>query len=634
MVERHLSFLYGELYCIDSISDYGLSATEEIYVSYLYGVHGKVENVAFIGVREMELMYTYDHKDRLTRYAVRCERTVMIYEYEYGTVGGAYPDDKLHVVKLPDEQTVTYGYDEMQRMKTRTIGNISETYEYLSLDESESGHTGGCTTNLVSQIQYSSAGFAATATYVYSARGNIMQATDYSQTVSYKYDGLNRLIRENNQKLGFTATYAYDDMGNIIEKKVHPYTTPGNTPLVAKQTYTFTYGTSGADTNRLLSVTKKILSSTTTYNISSYDLLGNPCNYRGNVLQWGRGRNLMRFGNHTYRYNANGIRMEKTTADGVVHKYWYEGDRLYRELRGTTEILYYYDGTGIEGFSVGGVRYHYQKNAQGDIVRIFNDNGSLAAQYFYNAWGEHSVYDASGTANTNATFIGNINPFRYRGYYFDAETGLYYLQSRYYDPQYGRFINADDISYLDPEDLTGGNLYAYCGNNPVMYYDPSGHFLISTAILIGVAIGAAIGFGAAAYIDYKDDGQLFNGSVKWYDYLGATVLGGAIGAAVGYGIGYLAGGTYANGLAAKSVSAGVKNFISQANKVNHVLGKAGHNLTGYTAKSMGSLMKNTLKKGVVGVYKNVESAYWQVMGSEVTFAIVDGLIRISDMWIR
>ena len=94
-------------------------------------------------------------------------------------------------------------------------------------------------------------------------------------------------------------------------------------------------------------------------NISLYDFLGNPCNYLGNVLQWKRGRNLTRYGNHTYRYNANGLRLEKTTASGVVHKYWYEGDRLYRELRGTTEILYFYDGTGIEGFSVDGTRYHY-----------------------------------------------------------------------------------------------------------------------------------------------------------------------------------------------------------------------------------------------------------------------------------
>ena len=120
------------------------------------------------------------------------------------------------------------------------------------------------------------------------------------------------------------------------------------------------------------------------------------------------------------------------------------------------------------------------------------------------------------------------------------------------------------------------NLYAYCQNDPINYYDPTGHFLISTAVLIGAIIGAVVGagvgFGIAAYNDYKDDGQIFNGSVAWYDYLGATLLGGTIGAvvggAIGYGVGYLAGGTYANGLVAKSVGGGVKTFLMKGTLVN------------------------------------------------------------------
>ena len=186
------------------------------------------------------------------------------------------------------------------------------------------------------------------------------------------------------------------------------------------------------------------------------------------------------------------------------------------------------------------------------------------------------------------------------------------------------------------------NLYAYCQNDPINYYDPTGHFMISTAVLIGAIIGAVVGagvgFGIAAYNDYKDDGQIFNGSVAWYDYLGATLLGGTIGAvvggAIGYGVGYLAGGTYANGLVAKSVGGGVKTFLSQANKVHHVLGQAKHKLVGYTTKAMGKLMKKTLAKGVVGAYGKAQSAYWAIAGSEVTFVVIDGVIKISDMWIR
>ena len=101
------------------------------------------------------------------------------------------------------------------------------------------------------------------------------------------------------------------------------------------------------------------------------------------------------------------------------------------------------------------------------------------------------------------------------------------------DPETGRFINADDVSYLDPETIHGLNLYAYCLNNPVMYVDPSGNIALST-IVIGLIIGVAAGLGISLYADYLDDGQVFNGSVEWYEYLFAGIVGGLLGAAIGY----------------------------------------------------------------------------------------------------
>ena len=92
-------------------------------------------------------------------------------------------------------------------------------------------------------------------------------------------------------------------------------------------------------------------------------------------------------------------------------------------------------------------------------------------QYVYDAWGNHAVLDANGADITDVDHIGSLNPFRYRGYFYDAETGLYFLKTRYYDPETGRFITIDDISYIDPETINGLNLYAYCGNNPVMRTD-------------------------------------------------------------------------------------------------------------------------------------------------------------------
>ena len=139
---------------------------------------------------------------------------------------------------------------------------------------------------------------------------------------------------------------------------------------------------------------------------------------------------------------------------------------------------------------------------QGDIIKIYSASGTQVAEYVYDAWG--NVIFATGT-------MANINPLRYRGYYYDADTGLYYLQSRYYDPVTGRFINADDMSNLGADgELNGYNLYAYCGNNPVMYQDDTGHsasrlerLLIGAgAVLVGAAItaltaGTGSGFMAA-----------------------------------------------------------------------------------------------------------------------------------------
>ena len=124
---------------------------------------------------------------------------------------------------------------------------------------------------------------------------------------------------------------------------------------------------------------------------------------------------------------------------------------------------------------------------------------------------------------------------------YDEETGWYYLQSRYYIPSLCRFLSPDSIDYANPTTIGGLNLYSYCNNDPVNYCDPSGNSAILIGLIIGAIIGACVGFGAAAYIDYKDDGEVFNGSVKWYDYLGASLIGGIAGAGIGAGLGAFAG---------------------------------------------------------------------------------------------
>ena len=133
-----------------------------------------------------------------------------------------------------------------------------------------------------------------------------------------------------------------------------------------------------------------------------------------------------------------------------------------------------------------------RKNIQGDIIGIINNSGSIVAKYVYDAWGNHTVYTGTGSVDTTTTSVGNMNPFRYRSYYYDTETEYYYLKTRYYVPKIGRFLNLDSFEYLDQEVINGLNLYAYCLNNPVMYSDGSGHFPILACIL-GITALAGLG---------------------------------------------------------------------------------------------------------------------------------------------
>ena len=179
-----------------------------------------------------------------------------------------------------------------------------------------------------------------------------------------------------------------------------------------------------------------------------------------------------------------------------------------------------YDSSGLCGFKYNREEYLYQKNIQGDIIAILNLDGEVIAEYRYDAWGNCEYDLASG--------IATANPFRYRGYYFDRSTGLYYLQTRYYDPETGRFISQDDVTYLDPEHINGLNLYAYCCNNPVMMTDPDGTLPKWLKWLLGglVIIASVVLSVATAGIGAAITGALGGG-------LAASIVGGAVAGAVG-----------------------------------------------------------------------------------------------------
>ena len=121
-------------------------------------------------------------------------------------------------------------------------------------------------------------------------------------------------------------------------------------------------------------------------------------------------------------------------------------------------------------------RFFFEKNLQGDIVAVYNEFGEKIGSYYYDAWGNHTVVTESGNNSFEDEIVNNYNPFRYRGYYYDIETGFYYLQSRYYNPEWGRFLNPDSIMAGASGTLHGHNLYVYCFNNPIMMDDAGGNW--------------------------------------------------------------------------------------------------------------------------------------------------------------
>ena len=279
------------------------------------------------------------------------------------------------------------------------------------------------------------------------------------------------------------------------------------------------------------------------------DAVGNPTVYRGKTAGWERGRLLNYLDGNNFSYDGQGRRIKK---NNTVFTYDGEGN-LVKQSDG---LEFVYDTNGLSYVKYNNAVYFYRKDAQGNIIALLDNSGNVVVKYVYDAWGNHAVLDANGADITDVNHIGVLNPFRYRGYYYDTETELYYLQTRYYDPETGRFITIDGIEYLDPETINGLNLYAYCGNNPVMNVDPTGHaFLV---FLIAALIGFGVSFGASAVTQAINN----EGEVDW----GVAVIDGLFGAASGAlwmipGLGPVATGLINVGLTAVNgiLTTGIEN---------------------------------------------------------------------------
>lgn len=203
---------------------------------------------------------------------------------------------------------------------------------------------------------------------------------------------------------------------------------------------------------------------------------------------------------------------------------------------------------------------------------------------------------------TSPTHIGVLNPIRYRGHYYDTETGYYYLQSRYYDPEIGRFINADVLTDTE-QGLFSHNMYAYCENNPINSADPSGEILISACVLIGIGVGALIGGAIGSVAGYNTAKRLNIPSEDRWKFvagygLGGAIIGGVIGGFMGYGVGVALGASSSSGLVINSVSKAISSV--SRNSINHIL-QSKHAwstvLKNTSWNSVKGVIQTTLKKG-------------------------------------
>ena len=360
---------------------------------------------------------------------------------------------------------IEFTYDGFGRVTGRTYSNTSgatrrvTTYTYQDVGTDK-------TTTLLKSVNNSGFGELG---YEYDAVGNITQITKNGTVQeTYTYDALNQLKTVTHN--GITTEYNYQN-GNI-------------TSVTQNGTVIKTYGYTNSSWSDLL----------TSFNgqTITYDEIGNPLQYRdGMSFTWAKGRQLQSVTKDgltaSYTYDENGLRLSKTVNGVTTNIFRTNGQMVGMNSSDGKDMTFMLDGNG----NVYGVHYdHYSSNqpksetyyfafnAQGDVIGIYEFSGRLMATYDYDEWGNCTVNvlaaDNNGHAVDSPDHIAYANPFRYRGYFYDAETGFYYLNSRYYDPGTGRFVNADGFVQTG-QGILDKNMFAYCGNNPVNRTDSNGN---------------------------------------------------------------------------------------------------------------------------------------------------------------
>ena len=457
-----------------------VKAGDKTLESYLYAPNnGPLITVAYGNGDTQEILYDKEERIRARRWNGESTDAV---RYEYDDYGTLEKETDLVNGRIDKDQ-----YDMTGRLVQSTTL------------EKNTGAAGEPTVANTHTVQSLEIGYDS-----YNRVNRLVQSLEGSKTKTGLVYGDASKTQRPGLSYGLTVdgtqrqSLAYDAMARCTKETV---TLPGG----QKRENCFTYGTLRhlTDTDRDLFTYRtdgwrdQLLS----WNGKSYayDAGGNPTVLRGMALTWGEGRRLKRIaataGAVTFAYDSDGKRVRKTSGENTT-TYYYNGNvlsGLVRRAAGSTgvgtTVQFVYDTQG-KPFMLrlnGKTDYFYLYNGLGDVVGLVDSSNQVVVRYQYNSWGK-----VTSTQDTSGVSLATLNPFRYRKYVHDPETGLYCLGSRYYDPEVGRFVNADDPStiFAKPQELYSKNLYVYCDNNPIIRKDVQGYFPIPC--IVGAVVGAVV----------------------------------------------------------------------------------------------------------------------------------------------
>jgi len=521
-----------------------------ILTTYIYDIHGRLINKK-TGQAQISYSYdgngnqlaitdstgtiirTYDGENRVLTKTVSGIGTI---SYKYDITSGVEEGECAEKSTDPQNNILTKIYDKAGRLSNVIAQNDTTTYTYYDngarktveyncgAREEYSYYKNNLLKTLINKKadgsiinQYS---------YTYDDSNNQISKKDEKGITSYVYDSLNRLekVTEPDTK---NTTYVYDKAGN---RQTETITQGKNT-----RTHTYTYN----ELNRLTKLESKQNGSLVEVENFIYDNNGNQTNQLKTTYTNGAENSIIETTNRynelnqlisatvenstaRYEYNAEGYRNKKEV-NGEITKYLYEYDKVVLEVdENNNQKARNIYGLNLLGREVEGQKVYYMYNGHGDVTALIDRNGNQVATYYYDAFG--TITESTGEQN---------NPYRYSGYQYDEETGLYYLNSRMYDPTTARFLQEDTYTG-DRRDPLSLNLYTYCHNNPVTYDDPNGKWVhIVAGGLFGALIGGAVDIGSQMILGNKSFKEIDWTSVKVSVLEGGIT--GAIGAATGGG---------------------------------------------------------------------------------------------------